>query len=561
MEFDIRITGGTIVDGSGRPGVRGDVGIRDGRIVALGAADGPAADTIDAAGRIVAPGFIDIHTHYDFQILWDRMLSISPWHGVTTVVMGNCGFGIAPTRPGHRALMTGTMESVEGMDAAALRRGVGDDWAFETFPEYLDAIERRGAAINVGVLIGHTPVRLYVMGEDAAERAATADEIATMKRIVRDGLDAGALGFATSKSGQHVGYHGKPVPSRLAGIDEIGALAGALGEAGTGLMMATIGPGFFFREFAAIAAETGRPICWSALLAGMKGPGSHRSMLERARAQQADGLAITPQVSCRPIRFEFTLAEPFLMDSLKSFRTVAAAGFDDRMRIYADAGFRDRVNSEIGGGLPPFDSPWHESVISHSPAEPGLEGRRICDVAGERGIDPLAAMLDIAIASGLAARFRMAVVNTDEADVEELIGDPATVLGLSDAGAHAGQLCDACFPTDLLGRWVRDKGALGIEQAVRMLTARPAEIYGLSDRGLLAEGRPADVVVFDPDTVAAGDLRRVADFPAGAERLVSDAAGIDAVICNGVAIRRGGADCIDAAGPLPGRLLRGGTAS
>ncbi|HJQ84513.1 MAG TPA: amidohydrolase family protein, partial [Candidatus Binatia bacterium] len=264
-DLDLVIRGGTLVDGTGAPGRRGDVGIQGGRIVALGAVEGSARRTIDAEGAAVAPGFVDPHTHYDAQVFWDRWLSISPWHGVTSVVIGNCGFGIAPTRPAHRNLILRTLESVEGMSLEALQAGVGAEWPFETFPEFLDAVARRGTAINLGALVGHTPIRLYVMGEDATEREATADEVGAMRALVADALGAGALGFATSKAPTHVGYAGKPVPSRVASIDEIAALASALGDAGRGVMQATLGPGLFLDEFATIQRRTGRPVSWTAL--------------------------------------------------------------------------------------------------------------------------------------------------------------------------------------------------------------------------------------------------------------------------------------------------------
>jgi N-acyl-D-amino-acid deacylase len=242
MDYDLTISGGTIVDGTGSPGRRGDVGIKDGRVVALGEAPGKAARDIDATGRVVCPGFVDVHTHYDAQVLWDRLLSISPWHGVTTVVMGNCGFGIAPVRKDHRQLLIQTLEKVEGMSAAALHEGLGD-WGFETFPQYLDLVEKRGSAINVAALIGHTPLRLYVMGEEATERAATAQEVAAMRRIVREALDAGALGLATSKLQAHVGFGGRPVPSRAADFEEVRALASTIKDAGHGMLQTTLGPG------------------------------------------------------------------------------------------------------------------------------------------------------------------------------------------------------------------------------------------------------------------------------------------------------------------------------
>ncbi len=561
MDYDLRISGGTVVDGSGRPGVRGDVGIAGGRVVALGDAPGSAARELDAEGRVVAPGFVDVHTHYDAQVLWDPLLSISPWHGVTTVVMGNCGFGIAPTRREHRELVMRTLEKVEGMSLAALAAGLGDDWAFESFPEYLDAIERRGSAIHVAALLGHTPLRLYVMGEEATERAAKPDEVARMRALVREALDAGAVGFATSKSPTHVGFAGRPVPSRVSELAEIRALAGALGEAGHGILQATVGPGFFVNELGEIARETGRPVSWTALLAGALGPGGHRGVLEKALAQQQAGLEVVPQVSCRPLDFEFQWKEPFPFESMKLFRAISAADQGGKLQLYADADFRRRFRESSEGGLGRALSAWWErTVIAGCPGDPALAERPLAEVAAERGLHPLDLALDLGLASKLEARFRIALLNSNEDEVAELLTASHTVLGLSDAGAHASQLCDACFSTHLLGHWVREKQVLTLEQAVRMLTSRAAEVFGLADRGRLAPGLPADVVVFDPETVGAGALRRVRDLPAGADRLVSDASGIDAVIVGGVPIRLDDRDVVDPEGPLPGRLLRSGCA-
>jgi len=255
VAYDIKIINGSIIDGSGAKAYAGEVGIKDGKIVALGNAPEDAAEVIDAKGNVVCPGFVDIHTHYDAQIIWDRMLTISPWHGVTTTVLGNCGFGVAPTRAEHRDLIVRTLEKVEGMSAETLFEGLGQDWPFETFPEYLDAIEKSGSAINVAVMIGHTPLRLYVLGEESTDREATEEEIATMRGIVKESLEAGAIGFASSKSFTHTGYKGKPVPSRLASTEEIKELARPLGELGRGIMQATVGPGLSFDEFDEISLE------------------------------------------------------------------------------------------------------------------------------------------------------------------------------------------------------------------------------------------------------------------------------------------------------------------
>ena len=555
--YDLLIRGGTLVDGTGAPGRRADVAVRDGRIAAIGDVTGSAARTIDAEGAVVAPGFIDIHTHYDAQVFWDRMLSISPWHGVTSVVMGNCGFGVAPTRPAHRELILRTLERVEGMSLEALIAGIGREWPFESFPEFLDALEARGTAINVGALVGHTPVRLQVLGEEATEREATDAEIAAMRAIVAEAMAAGALGFATSKSPTHVGDAGRPVPSRAASLVEIETLAGCLGEAGHGVMQATIGPGFFLSELATIARRTGRPVTWTALLGGMLGPDGHRGVLEQSATLQADGVAVIPQVSCRPLMVEFQMKAPFPLESMSLFRPVSQADAAGKKRIYADPEFRAALRERTEAG--PLGGRFTDMQITEHAPEPSVAERRLGDVAAERGVHPVDLMLDLALASDLETRFRLAILNTDPAVVAELLSHPATMLGLSDAGAHASQLCDACAPTELLGTWARERGTLTLEEAVRRLTGQPAAVFGLRDRGRLAAGFAADVAVFDAATVGCGPLRRVWDFPAGADRLVSDARGIRAVVVNGVPIRIEGRDTVDPEGPLPGRLLRGDT--
>lgn len=555
MTYDIKITGGTIVDGTGAARYAGDVGITGGQVAALGDAPEDARQVIDASGKIVSPGFVDIHTHYDAQVLWDRMVTISPWHGVTTAVIGNCGFGIAPTRPEHRKLILQTLENVEGMSLDALQAGVGDDWPFETFPEYLDTVENHGMAINLAVLIGHTPLRLYVMGEDAVEREATDAEVATMKAIAREAMQAGALGFATSKALTHVGYAGKPVPSRLANISEIEEIAGVLAEGEGGMMQANVGPGFYLEELGRIAKDTGRKVSWTALLGGLFGKGGHIKQLERTAALVDQGIDVIPQIACRPLNFEFHFANPFPFETLEIFNHLQAGTREARLAALADREFRERFRTEL---LPVFHDWWERTVIAFNPAEPELEERNLGMLARERGVDPTDLALDISLATDLKARFRMAVLNYDEDEVAELLVDPNGVLGLSDAGAHASQLCDACFSTYLLGYWVREKGTLSLEAGVRALTSRPAEVFGITDRGRLAVGLPADVVVFDADTVAAGPLQRVGDLPAGAERLLSEATGIEAVIVNGTLLRRDNEDQLDADGALPGRLLRNG---
>ena len=561
MEYDLKITGGTIVDGTGEEGSRGDIGIKNGKITALGATRGEASETIDAEGCVVCPGFVDVHTHYDAQILWDRMLSISPWHGVTTAVLGNCGFGVAPMRPEDRETVMRTLEKVEGMAYEALSAGLGSDWPFITFPEYLDAIEGAGSAINVAAYVGHTPIRLFVMGEEATEREATHEELEAMKALVREAMAAGAIGFATSQAATHHGAGGKPVPSRMASFGEIDALVGAMAESGRGVMQAAMGRTLFNDEFEDLATRHRVPITWTALLAGMTGAGRHRRYLDRAEEQRAAGHRIVPQVACRPIMFDFNFDEPYPFELWPLFKPTMTTDREGRMRLYRDPGFRASFKAESAPDAKNANAGWaSRTVISRHGRDPSLEERPLSEVAAERGTDPVDLILDLSLETQLESRFRLAFLNHDETEVEELIRDPNTVITLSDAGAHASQLCDACYSTHLLGYWVREKGVLSLEDAIHRLTEAPARLMGLADRGVLARGRPADVVVFDPRTVGHSSLRRVQDFPGGAERLVADAIGVDAVIVNGRILRQRGQERIEPGGDLPGRLLRGGHA-
>ncbi|MDH3640690.1 MAG: amidohydrolase family protein, partial [Gammaproteobacteria bacterium] len=483
MTYDLRIDNGTIVDGTGAPSRAGSVAVRDGRIVAMGDVTGGAQQTIDAEGKVIAPGFVDIHTHYDAQVMWDRMLTISPWHGVTTVVMGNCGFGVAPTRAAHRELIVRTLEKVEGMTAAALFEGLGENWPFETFPEYLDAIDARGTAINVAALVGHTPVRLYVMGEEATEREANADEISQMREIVQAAITAGAVGFATSKAATHVGYEGRPVPSRLASREEIDALAGAVPPAGEGIMQATIGKGLGLKEFERLAKDNGIRVSWTALLAGggLVRNSSVTEQLARSASMRAAGADVWPQVACRPIVLEFTFAEPFLLDMNPVFNKLSGADVKTRIAAYASDDFRADFERMINGG--PLTDAFAGAAISYSPGQPGYEAQALPALAAEAGKSLTDFVLDLVIADDLKTRIRMPVANTDQAEVATMLRDENVVLGLSDAGAHASQLCDACFSTHLLGHWVREKQTLTLERAVQMLTSLPADIFGIADRG------------------------------------------------------------------------------
>ncbi len=564
MKYDIKITGGTIIDGDKTPRYKGDVGIKDGKIIALGNAPGDADKIIDATGLIVCPGFVDCHTHYDAQIIWDKMMTISPWHGVTTVVVGNCGFGVAPVRPSDRDTIIRTLENVEGMDAAALKAGLGDNWPFETFPEYLDAIEKAGMGINVGVLMGHTPIRLYVMGADSTERVATPAEVDQMREIVREGLRAGAMGFASSKAPTHIGAGGKPVPSRLAEYNsEILEIAKVLGEEKTGIIQSTIGGDVLHDQFAEMSRVANCNVTWTALLQGISlGGGDHHAQLKKSAELVAAGAKVYPQVSPRALNFEMNFKSPFIFESMPVFKPVSAADFDGKKVIYGQQEFRENFKKTIQKGMALGLAGWPKTVISECPSDPSLNERLLFDVADERGQDPVDAVLDLSLENNLAMRVRMPIANYDEEQVEILLKDPNVVVGLSDGGAHASQLCDACFSTYMLGHWVRERGSLDLEYAIYLLTSRSADVCNITDRGRLKEGLAADVVVFDADTVGAGVLERVYDFPAGADRLVSQASGIEFVIVNGQVLRVGNVDQLNPASDvLPGRLLRNGAAA
>lgn len=566
--YDLKITNGLIVDGTGAPGHTGDVGIRGDRIVAISDAGEPARRTINADGLVVAPGVIDVHTHLDAQLLWDPSLGISPDHGVTTVIMGNCGFGIAPTRSGDRELIMRTLENVEGMDFECMRAGLGLDWGFETFPEYLDTVEATPTHINTAVLVPHTPVRRWVMGDAASDRAATVEEVEQMRRVVEEALDAGAIGFSTSGSPTHIGAGGKPVPSRFAGIEELLSLTSTLKGRDPGVFMCTIGPDLSFPEMRQLAESTGRPVTFAAILADLGGIGRHRSLMERVEAIQADGLPVVPQVACRPVLFEFSLREPYafttsapgmmrvtLLDEL--FAPVYEANtVEAKLEAYKRPGFAAELVALT-------DSPtWHErlwafTTVVESRLHPGYQQITFPELARSLGKHPAEVLLELAIESELADRFVMGFVNNDEEAVKELLLHPGTLLGLSDAGAHANMICDACYPSFLLGRWVREKGAIPLEKAVAMLTGDAATLFGLSDRGVLEPGRAADVFVFDPATVDSGTPRLAFDLPGGAARLVAEATGLEALIVNGRLVREHGSVVVDDS-DMPGQLLRHG---
>ena len=553
---DFVLRGGTVVDGTGAPPRQADVAVAGGHIVDVGTGL-RGGQELDASGKVVAPGFVDVHTHYDAQVFWDPALSPSSYHGVTTVVAGNCGFGIAPIRPDAVELMARTLQNVEDMSFDTLLAGVPWD-EFETFPEYLDAVERRGVGLNYACYVGHTAVRLYVMGDDAYERAATTDERARMQQVVADALDAGAIGFASSSSPTHNGANGRPVPSRLADYDELLALALPLSDAGRGVIALAPGGPDSQAEMQRLQRDVHRPITWTALLT-LKGNPYHEAFATANDALRAEGVEIWPQVSCRPLVFQINLAEPFALDAWPSFHRLLAGSREERLGAYRDAAWRAVAAEELDqaqGQRPPFG--WDSVVIAESRTQPELVGRAVVDVAAARGVRPLDVALDVSLADDLEARFWCVVANNDDAGIGWLLPRDNVLIGVADSGAHVSQLCDACFTTDLLGSWVRDRGVMPLERAVHKLTGEPAAVFGLHDRGTIETGKAADLCVFDLEEIGPGPLRRVRDFPAGGERLTADApTGMVHVLVNGVPVRRDGATVPSTPDARPGQVLRG----
>ncbi|MEZ4330549.1 MAG: amidohydrolase family protein [Myxococcota bacterium] len=542
----IVIRGGQVIDGTGQPARAADLLVRDGRIAEIGSRLSGDVE-LDASGAVVAPGFIDIHTHYDAQVFWDPALTPSCFHGVTTVVAGNCGFTIAPTRAADRETIALTLEKVEDMNPASLMAGI--PWDFETFPEYLASVERRGTLLNYATYVGHTALRLFHMGADAYEREATEAETRAMAQSVREAMEAGAVGLATSRAPTHVGIGGKPVCSRIAAIDEFETMARELAQLGRGVIASTLGAGMGYDDIYAFQRRLGVPVTYTALLA-IPGLWQHASNVHAEQREQGTG--VWPQISVRKVTLQMQMKAPFSFDQAPCFAALYAEKPEMRVVRYRDPAWRAIAIEELK--KTPLPTRWENFDLAESEVHAKLVDRKLVDIARERGEHPFDTMVALSLEEKLETRFRYVQANDDEAGITHLLQQDQMALGLSDAGAHVGMLCDAPLPTDLLGNWVRDRGVIPLEKAVHKLTGEPAGIFRFEDRGVLRPGAFADVCVFEPDRVGPGKIRRVRDFPAGADRLTADTpTGIRHVLVNGTPIQRDGQPSQDALAARPGR--------
>jgi N-acyl-D-amino-acid deacylase len=552
MVCDILVKNGMVIDGTGARARREDVGIAGGQIVA----PGRARRIIDAAGLVVAPGFIDPHTHYDAQICWDGATTPSSWHGVTSVVMGNCGVGIAPCRPSAREIAMRDLVNVEAIPFEVLNAGITWDW--ETFPQYLDAAARRKPALNLAFLAPLTPFRHYVMGDASMERAANAEETRKIKSLLGEAIDAGAFGFSSTLLNQHMGYGGRPLACRNASREEMKAYCNALRERGKGAieiaMTKQIGvmdePELELLDF--MLQESGRPITFIAMFDRDDISEAVRTSLRKARTMIERGAR--PQTSPLPLTREINMRNPFSFAGFPAWKRA----FEDKSKeaqaaVYRDPAFRNQFREDLK--RPASFGNW-ERITVHEVRSPKLkryEGKTVAEIAAERGVDGVDALLDITLEDELQNEFTMQSFNTRVDRVAEILNNKDILLGLGDGGAHLDMLCDSGYPTYVLGTWVRERKVLSLEEAVRRMTSDPADFFGIKDRGRIAPGMAADIVIFDPATVASeGRPERRYDLPGGAKRMVMRSRGIEMTLVNGEITWEKGA----LTGAAAGRVLR-----
>ena len=559
MPYDILIKNGMIVDGSGEPAFRADLALSAGRIVEIGAVSGGAVRVIDASDLIVAPGFIDPHTHYDAQICWDPLVTCSSWHGVTSVIMGNCGVGLAPCKPAERDVAMSNLVHVEAIPYEVLEQGLPWDW--ESFPQYMDAAAQRGVGINVGFLAALSPFRQFVMGNEAMEREATAVETEQVRSLLAEALDAGALGLSLTVLPQHVGYKAQPLACRLASHGELRAYAGLLRERDQGTIEVALTKrpsAVSEKEYGLLellVSESERPVTWLNLRDRDDAPEAWTDTLEQVAPLLARGSR--PQVAVRPLVVEFNLRNPFLFASMRSTKPVfGEATHDDQKRTYTDAEFRRAFAADLERS-PVFRDIWGNTKVKETtnPTLKALEWKTIAEIATERDVAPLDTFFDLALEDDLALDYMLPLLDINEERVAKKFSDPRTLIGISDGGAHVDMLCNAGYPSYLLGTFVREKQALTLEYAVKRITTEPAQYFGITDRGLLQAGLAADITIFDPNTISSPERPEIRhDLPGGGRRLVTQADGIQYTIVNGQVLYEGPRHT----GVLPGQVIRGG---
>ena len=563
MTYDVVIRGGTVIDGSGLPRYRADVGLQRGRIARIGRLRETAATVIEADGHVVAPGFVDGHTHMDAQVAWDPLGTCSCWHGVTSVVMGNCGFTLAPCRDHERHLVVKNLERAEDIPAEAMAAGI--DWTWETYAQYLDAVERWPKGINYSGYVGHSALRTYAMGERAFSEPATADDMAAMKRELTAALRAGALGFTTSRTRNHETGDRRPVASRIASWDEVRALVSVMGELGAGIFEIAGEDtgrdpervGDYLRRLRELAVDTGVPVTWG-MFSMRAAPDHWRAYFEMLEETARAGGRMFAQVHSRALSVLLSFETRLPFDRLPEWRELRRRPLAEQREALRDPGLRARLvaaveSSDLGprsvgaeARRPDYD--W--LFLLERPTGPH---RSIAEIARERKVGAVEAMIDLAVERDLHCFFVQPLANENQDHVLEMMRHPRSVVTFSDSGAHVSQIMDSSLQTHVLAHWVRDRQALSLEEAVRMLSFVPASAWGLHERGLLREGMAGDVIVFDPDRVAPLMPEVVDDLPAGARRLRQKSAGFLASIVNGEVVLREG----EHTGAFPGRLLRG----
>ena len=553
---DLLIKGALVYDGTGAEPAIKDVAVSAGKISGI-AKKIPenARQIIDGTGLALMPGIIDSHTHFDAQITWDATLKPSPALGVTTAVIGNCGFTIAPCKPADRDMTMRNLTQVEGMSLEVLKSGI--DWGFETFAEYLGLLRSKGCVVNTAAYIGHSSVRTWVMGADASKREATEPEIEQMQTIVRDAMAAGAVGFASSTSPAHNGEGGLPMPSRLASDSEMMALIKAMGSQGKGVYMVTKGGQMPVPFLEDMARQSGRPVMIAALLHNSTNPEAVFKDLDNIASANTRGHRLIGQVSCCALTMDFTLASPYPVEGLQSWKPALGLQGDALKTVLKDKAFRQSVRAEIAAPTTfrLFNGEWDKVHVVECAlaSNAALEQRTVADIAKTQGCDPLDVMLDLALAEDFQTVFTAQLLNSDADAVGRMLNHPNSVVSLSDAGAHLTFFNDAGFGLHLMGHWVRDLQAMTLPEAVRRLTSQPASIFGMTDRGMIKEGMAADLLLFDPAIVGRGPKRRVFDLPGGAARLTTDAVGVHGVWVNGQQVADG--QGLLEQPPLAGKLL------